>query len=187
MKLFLVPVALLVVVLMTACGGKSQNGTEDADKTSQKTDSVAATSDSLKLKAGKYANETLGYSITYPSDILELDKTTENADEQVFLPKNTSDKAKLRIYKDDRKDKSGKVLNFNEIFDQDKVSTSKREVSYSSLNPLFYTIAGVEGKEIFYQKTIVSKGSMVTAKLTYTKEGKSTYDAMIAPLFNSFK
>jgi hypothetical protein len=178
MKLTTVCTALAMVALMISCGGNTQKEVEPAETTE--------TPDSLKLAAGSYSNETLGYRISYPKDVLVLQEETVNADEQVFLPKEG--KAKLRIYKDTRKDKSGKEISFNEAFELDRASSPKRQISYSSLNPLFYAISGVEGgTEIFYQKTIVTKGTMVTAKLTYTREEKPTYDAMIAPLFNSFK
>ncbi len=180
MKLVQSGVALMITAFMIACGGNTKKEAEVED-TVDKT----VIADSMKLAAGSYTNENLGYSLTYPKDILILQEGTENADEQVFLPKEG--KAKLRIYKDERKDKSGKILSFNEAFDVDKLSSKNRQISYNSLNPLFYVISGVEGNEIFYQKTIISKNTLVTAKLTYTKEGKPTYDSMIASLFDSFK
>jgi hypothetical protein len=183
MKLVKGGIAFAIAAMMIACGGNTKKEKEN-DIISAPADSTA-TPDSLKLVAGSYLNEELGYSITYPKDILTPQVDTKKTNEQIFLPKEG--KAKLRIYKDERKDRSGKILSFNEIFDIDRGSSSKRQISYSSLNPLFYAISGVEGSEIFYQKTIISKGTMVTAKLTYTKEEKPTYDAMIAPLFNSFK
>jgi len=183
MKLINGGIALMVASVLFACGGNSKKESAPAQDTAI-VDSTAV-AEPETLEAGSYTNERLGYSITYPKDILVLQPETENTDEQVFLAKEGN--AKLRIYKDARKDKSGKVLSFNEAFEQDRGTTSKRQVSYSSLKPLFYAISGVEGKEIFYQKTIMAKGEMVTAKLIYMKEDKPTYDAMIATLFDSFK
>lgn len=179
MKLIYSGVVLVVAVcLFVACNRNTK-------KEEVVSDVVVEANDSLKLVAGSYVNDDLGYRITYPKDILFLQEDTLNTDKQVFLPKEG--KAKFTIYKDERRDKSGKVLSFNEAFDIDKESSGNRQIAYNSLNPLFYAISGVEGNEIFYQKTIVSNNVMVTAKLTYTKEEKTTYDAMIAPLFNSFK
>ncbi|MDU1903566.1 MAG: hypothetical protein E6772_02175 [Dysgonomonas sp.] len=183
MKLINGGIALIVASVLFACGGSSKNESVSAGDTAVVDSTTVAEPETLE--AGAYANEKLGYSITYPKDILVLQSETENTDEQVFLAKEGN--AKLRIYKDIRKDKSGKVLTFNEAFELDRGTTSKRQVSYSSLKPLFYAVSGVEGKEIFYQKTIMAKGDMVTAKLTYMKEDKPTYDAMIATLFDSFK
>ncbi len=183
MKLIKIGVVTVVAALVVACGGGAKNEPAKDDATAQVDN--AAVEDSLKLAAGTYSNENLGYSIVYPKDILTLQEGAENANEQVFLPKEG--KAKLRIYKDERKDKSGKVLTFNEAFDADKRTSKDRQISYNSLQPLFYAISGVEGKEIFYQKTIMAKDALVTAKLTYTKEEKPTYDAMIESLFGSFK
>jgi len=182
MKLIKSALVMAVAVLMMSCGGKT-NTTGEGDGSATQADSTA--NERVSVPAMSYSNETLGYQITYPKDVFELQAGTENTDEQVFLPKEG--KAKLRIYKDERKDKSGKVLTYNEAFEIDRATSSKRQVAYNSLRPTFYAISGVEGNEIFYQKTIMAKGNLVTAKLTYTKEEKPTYDAMIASLFDSFR
>ncbi len=110
---------------------------------------------------------------------------TENTDEQVFLYKGSN--AKLRIYKDERKDKDGKLLTLNDAYEADQ-KVSKRQVSYSTLKPLFYIVSGVDnGDEIFYQKTISAGGAMVTAVLTYTKDDKPVFDPIVPALFGSFK
>lgn len=183
MKLIKGSVVLAIAALVSACGGDANKETSSGDSSNNA--EVEVVEDNRKLEAGSYTNEKLGYSITYPKDILILQPETEATDEQVFLAKEG--KARLRIHKDERKDKSGKALSFNEAFEQDRGTTSKRQVAYSSLKPLFYVVSGVEGNEIFYQKTIMAKGEMVTAKLIYMKEDKPTYDAMIATLFDSFR
>lgn len=182
MKIIKAGIVMSTAVLLIACGGNANKSTEtDA---SVQADSTAV--EKQTLAAGSYTDENLGYSITYPKDILILQPETQNTDEQVFLYKDGE--AKLRIYKDERKAKDGKILSFNEAFEADRGTSSKRQVSYSSLKPLFFVVSGVDnGKEIFYQKTIMSKGVMVTAKLTYTKEEKPVFDAMIASLFDSFR
>lgn len=169
-------------MLLISCGRATR---DQGGNTEIVSDTVTQNSDSLKLAAGVYVNDHLGYSLTYPKDILTIQEETDNLDQQVFSP--NEGKAKLTIYKDERKDKSGKILSFNEAYELDSENKGNRQIAYNALRPLFYTISGVEGQEIFYQKTIISKNTLVTAKLTYTKQEKSTYDAMIASLFGSFK
>lgn len=169
----------LATSLLTSCGNR------DAKKEEKTVQTEETKADSTKIAAGVYTNDQLGYQITYPKDILSIQEGTENSGEQVFLPKEG--KAKLRIYKDERKNKAGEPLTLNEAFDLDRESTNKRQVVYNSLKPLFTVISGVEGDEIFYQKTIISNNALITAKLTYYKEDKPTYDAMLSSLFDSFR
>lgn len=180
MKIFKTGIALIIAVSIVACGGNANKGAE-ADSS---TEDDAATKKKT-LVAGSYTNETLGYTITYPKDVLVLQSETENTDEQVFLHKDSN--AKLRIFKDTRKDKGGNILSLNDAFEADK-KVSKRQVSYSTLKPLFYVVSGVDnGNEIFYQKTIPAQGTLVTAVLTYTKDEKSVFDPIVPALFGSFK
>ena len=183
MKIIKAGIIMSVAILVMACGGSADKQSADTS-TEAKADSTATKKETLA--AGSYTNEALGYSITYPKDVLILQPETENTNEQVFLYKEGD--AKLRVYKDERKGKDGKIMAFNDAFEADRGTTSKHQVSYSTLKPRFYVVSGVDnGKEIFYQKTIMAKDAMVTARLTYTKEQKPVFDAMIASLFDSFK
>ncbi len=178
MKILRCALMLTVVALLASCGGQKKETTAPID-----TDTTA---DSLKVAAGSYRNENLAYSITYPSDILTLKSETENSDEQIFVPAEGS--AILRVFADKRVDKkSGKEKTFNEAYDEDSSDSKTRQVTQRSLNPTNYVVAGVEGDKIFYQKTLMKNNSLVTAKLTYTKEEKKTFDAIIASMFGSFK
>lgn len=175
MKLIKSVLILAAVAMLASCGEKPKE-TAPVEDTS---------ADSLKVAAGSYKNETLGYTITYPKDILSLQEGSDEATEQVFAP--TEGPARLRIYADKRVDKkTGNELTFNEAYDQD-VNTKERQVVQRSLSPTSYIVSGVEGDMIFYQKTIFKKNALVTAKLTYTKDEKNTFDAMIASMFGSFK
>lgn len=169
---------LVLAVSFAACGGPKK-------ETPQPVEDTAA--DSLKVAAGSYRNDALSYSITYPKDLLTMQESTDPAGEQVFAP--AEGPARLRIYSDKRIDKkTGKELTFNEAFEQDAAETKGRQVIQRSLNPTNYIIAGVENdKVIFYQKTLMKNNSLVTAKLTYTKEEKKAFDAIIASMFGSFK
>jgi len=165
---------LTIAVLLAACGGNAKKESLPAEDTDKKT-----------VAAGSYSNDRMGYSITYPKDVLLFQSDTENADEQVFLQKDGD--GKLRIFKDVRQDKKGNVLDLAAAYEVDKTSTKDHQVVYSSFQTISYSLSGVEGKEIFYQKTIKAKGGLVTAKITYTKEQKDIFDPMLLTLFGSFK
>ncbi|PXV58412.1 hypothetical protein CLV62_14921 [Dysgonomonas alginatilytica] len=178
MKVINGAILLAVAVMMIGCGG---NTNKDALKDTS-TEQVA---DSNKVAAGSYANEQLGYSITYPKDILILDESTVNSEQQVFKP--VEGKAELRIFSDKRVDKSGTPIAFNAAYEQDIADRKGRQIAHSSLSPNYYVISGLDGDLLYYQKTIFSKGGLVTAVLKYPKEERDIFNAMLNPLFGSFK
>lgn len=178
MKIINGVIVLAVAILVVGCGGNT-------NKDNVKDESTEQAADSNKVAAGSYTNEQLGYSITYPKDILILDETTVNGEEQLFKP--TSGKAELRIYVDKRVDKSGAPLSFNTAYEEDIADKKGRQIAHSSLSPNYYVISGLDGDMLYYQKTIFTKGTLVTAVLKYTKEERDTYNAMLSPLFSSFK
>lgn len=178
MKIINVAIVLALAVMVIGCGG---NASKDVSKDAS-TEQVA---DSNKVAAGTYANEQLGYSITYPKDILILDETTVNSEQQIFKP--TAGKAELRIFVDKRVDKSGSPIDFNAAYEQDIADKKGRQIAHSALSPNYYVISGLDGDMLYYQKTIFTKGALVTAVLKYTKEEKDTFNAMLNPLFSSFK
>lgn len=178
MKIINGVIVLALAVMVISCGG---NTNKDASKDAS-TEQVV---DSNKVAAGSFTNEQLGYSITYPKDILILDESTVNSEQQIFKP--VEGKAELRIYSDKRVDKSGTPIAFNAAYEQDIADKSGRQIAHSSLSPNYYVISGLDGDLLYYQKTIFSKGALVTAVLKYPKEERDIFNAMLNPLFNSFK
>lgn len=178
MKLINGVIVLALAVMVMSCGG---NTTKENEKDAS-TEQVA---DSNKVAAGTFTNEKLGYSISYPKEILLLQDASANGDEQIF--KAASGKAELRIYSDKRADKSGTALSFNKAYEEDIADKKGRQIAHSALSPNYYVISGLDGDMLYYQKTIFTQGALVTAVLKYPKEEKDTYNAMISPIFNSFK
>lgn len=178
MKLINGTIILALAFMVISCGGNT-------NKESEQSDFVEQVADSNKVAAGTYTNEQLGYSISYPKDILIPQNTSANGDEQIF--KATEGKAELIIYSDKRVDKSGAALSFNTAYEQDIADKKGRQIAHSALSPNYYVISGLDGDMLYYQKTIFTKGALVTAVLKYPKEEKDTYNAMISPIFNSFK
>lgn len=171
-------IVLAMAVMVISCGGSTNKDTSKEATTEQATDSN-------RVAAGSYTNEQLGYSITYPKDILILDESTVNSEAQIFKP--VSGKAELRIYSDKRVDKSGTPVSFNAAYEEDIADKKGRQIAHSSLTPNSYVISGLDGDMLYYQKTIFAKGALVTAVLKYPKEEKDIYNAMLSPLFGSFK
>ena len=178
MKLINGIIVLAFAVLVVGCGG-------NANKEATKDASTEQVTDSNRVAAGTYRNETLGYSISYPKDILLPQDASADSKEQLF--KAAEGKAELRIYSDKRVDKSGADLAFNAAYEEDIADKKGRQIAHSALSPNYYVISGLDGDLLYYQKTIFTKGALVTAVLKYPKEERDTYNAMISPIFNSFK
>lgn len=177
MKLINGAILLALSVMVISCGG-------NANKDNEKEASTEQVADSNKVAAGTYTNEQLGYSISYPKEILLL-QDSGNGEEQIF--KSAEGKAELRIYSDKRVDKSGTPLSFNTAYEEDIADKKGRQIAHSALSPNYYVISGLDQDMLYYQKTIFTKGALVTAVLKYPKEEKDTYNAMLSPIFNSFK
>jgi hypothetical protein len=153
------------------------------------TDESAVEKDSLRVAAGKYVNEKFGFSISYPSEILSPDITEASDSGQVFKSKDGM--AILKVWIDPRVTPvEGEAIDLKALYDKDIAYKSGYENNYKIFATTSYTITGVQGGQIiYYQKTIVSKGHVVTGLLRYQGDSpdKKTYDAMIEPLFKSFK
>ena len=178
MKLINGTIILALAVMVISCGGNT-------NKENTQNESVEQVADSNKVAAGTYTNEQQGYSISYPKDILLPQDASANGEEQIF--KSAEGKAELIIYSDKRTDKSGTPLSFNTAYEEDIADKKGRQIAHSALSPNYYVISGLDGDMLYYQKTIFTKGALVTAVLKYPKEEKDTYNAMISPIFNSFK
>ncbi|GAB6012671.1 hypothetical protein [Viscerimonas tarda] len=155
---------------------------------SKKNAGEASGQDSTRtVSAGKYCNEINGFCISYPSESLFPDEVLDNGNGQVFKSENGM--ADLRVYLDTRVTPvEGEALNLQPLFDEDTAYKSGYEISYKTFGTTNYTLAGIRsGQIIFYQKTIISNGKVVTAVLRYSADEKPTYDAMIEPIFKSFK
>lgn len=171
-------IVLALAALVIGCGGNTnKEGAKDA--------AAEQVVDSNRVAAGTFANELLGYSISYPKEILLPQDASANGEEQLF--KAAEGKAELRIYSDKRVDKSGASIAFNAAYEEDIADKEGRQIAHSALSPNYYVISGLDGDMLYYQKTIFTKGALVTAVLKYPKEEKDTYNAMISPIFNSFR
>ncbi|MDR1810609.1 MAG: hypothetical protein LBR34_09465 [Prevotella sp.] len=145
--------------------------------------------DSTKLVAGKYLNEKFGFGITYPSEYLTPDTILVSDSGQVF--KSEDGLANLKVWIDPRVTPvEGEAINLQPLYDEDIAYKSGYEITYKTYATTSYTIQGIiAGQIIFFQKTIISHGNVVTGLFRYKGDvpEKNTYDAMTAPLFNSFR
>jgi hypothetical protein len=162
----------------TSCGESKKTVDESADK-----------QDSTRVAAGKYVNEKFGFSITYPSEILAPDTEMASDSGQVF--RSNDRMADLKVWIDPRVTPvEGEAINLQQLYNEDIAYKSGYEIVRKTFATTSYTIAKVRGGQyIYYQKTIISNGRVVTGLLRYNGDSpeKTTYDAMIENLFKSLK
>lgn len=172
----LLAVSALAIATLSSCGGSSKNGENAQDQ-----DSTAVVDNSV----GKYINEKYGFSISYLTDVFELDKDAQTEDGVTLA--GIDGQGQLRVFKGNLDATINGGTNLKEAYNKDIEPKGKREVTYKAFNSTNYVLMGYEGKVIFYQKSIISKGEIVTAILTYESKAKDTYYPLIEPIFKSLK
>lgn len=178
MKVIKATFILAASVLMIACGGnKKESAAASENETADTT---------KRVEAGVYVNEKYGFTIKYPAEYFDLKEMLDEG--AVFV--SADGKAELKIGLGNLTGTITDIEDFRKAYDTDvafKGKKGKRDVTYNAYHMNNYVIMGYEIKEVFYQKTLLTKGVIVTAILSYDDAVKDTYYPMIEPIFNSFK
>ncbi len=132
-----------------------------------------------------YTNARFGYSIAYPSGILEPQEEAENGDGRVFLSADNS--VELRVWGQ-----------YNALFQtlkkayQSDLKERGKGVTYKLLSKHSYVISGVKDGRIYYQKTMLSgkdgdAGAIFcTFNIEYERSEKAKYDPIVRKIARSF-
>jgi len=166
---------------IVSCGGSKSNKEDAQNDTELANDST----NKKKVTPGTYCNEKYKFCITFPQEMMEPQDELENGVGQEFV--SPDGQAKLRVALGNLDGTISGNLNIKKAYEADLKILSKLDVSLKSFKTSYYTLTWVEGKTIFYQKTIISNGELATAVLSYESKSKDTYYPMIEPTFKSFK
>lgn len=174
-KLFSISVILAFLIsTFTACNTKSNKPVEDAG------DSITV----QKSSPGKYCNEKYQFCISYPDTIFAISEENENG--AVLTSKDGL--SQLLIHRGNFDGSvTGDINSLKQAFDTDLKLRSKQDVTYKAFKSTDYVLMGYEKKIIFYQKTILIKGQIVTAAYTYDDKAKDTYHPLMDGIFKSFE
>lgn len=178
MKNAIVAISLLTIFsFFVSCGSKS-----NADKEISADTVVTA----QKITPSKYCNEKYSFCISFPEGVFKVSEEEDTEDGTVLVSEDGL--AKIVIHRGNL-DKTviGGVNDLKKAFDADIQPKGKRELTLNTFKSTNYILMGYEGKVIFYQKTIIVNGEIVTAVLYYADAAKDTYYPMIEPIFKSFK
>ena len=133
----------------------------------------------------KYCNARFEYCIEYPTELKGMGES-DNGDGQKFVSKDK--KANLTVYRDSREAIYETTAQCKtECFKSDSKSENGKNVTYKKEGNNFFVVTGTKGNNIFYQKTIYTKGGMITAVIEYDTSKKATYDSYCTYLFNTFE
>jgi len=178
MKNAIIAVGLFTIIsLFASCGSKS-NSDKGTDKDTVET--------AQKITPSKYCNEKYGFCISFPEGAFNIKEDEDNEDGTVLMSEDGL--AKIVIHRGNLNGTiKGGVNDLKQAFDEDIKPVGKRELTLNTFKSTSYILMGYENKIIFYQKTIIVKGEIVTAALYYADIVKDTYYPMLEPMFKSFK
>ncbi|NDW17344.1 hypothetical protein D0T53_00250 [Dysgonomonas sp. 216] len=165
----------LITFSFSSCGSKS-----DKDKNGTDQDSTR------RVTPGTYCNEEYKFCIKYPADMM-IPQGEFDGKGQEFL--STDSLCTLRVAVGNL---DGTITRDNatikDAYEKD-IANENFDISYKAFNTTNYIIMGVVigSKTVFYQKTILSNGEIVTGILKYESSVKDIYYPMIEPTFKSFK
>lgn len=138
-----------------------------------------------KVIPDKYCNDKYEYCISFPKADFAIDDTKSGEEGAIITSGDNMAQIDVHIGNRDATIKGG-IDKLKDAYDADRTPNG-RKISSQSFSSTYYTIIGVENRTLFYQKTIISKGEIVTAVFSYDNDVRDTYYPMIEPIFKSFK
>lgn len=178
MKNAIIAISLFTLLTFFASCGSKSNADKGAD-----TDTVATVQ---KVTASKYCNEKYGFCISFPENAFKIVEEQDNEEGTVLASEDGLGKIVIHRGNLDQTVKGG-VSDLRKAFEADIQPKGKRELTLNTFSQTYYTLMGYEDKVIFYQRTIIVNGEIVTAALYYFDAAKDTYYPMIDSMFKSFK
>lgn len=175
------------LLLLAACESTPpQQQTQTVVESAQPhTEPVKAAADSIRYDS--YCNQRYHYCIDYPKDYLTPQGESGSEDGQAF--KSADGANSLLAYRDLR-DKMDPDVKFDikTTYEEDLKDGNIKEVTYKKLGKDFYVISGYNKKDkVFYQKSMLSEGQLITCLLEYRKDDKELFNKISEHVFRSFK
>jgi serine/threonine-protein kinase len=128
----------------------------------------------------RYYNSRFNYSLLYPTNILVKQQAPENDDGRTF----TSPDRKIIM----------KVFGSHNVFDKniqnlyrEELNQPNQTVTYKRLADNWFVISGYENNRVFYNKTLLHQGDVLTLSIDYDKALQSKFDPIVAAISRSFQ
>lgn len=171
--------------LLAACESEQHVGETKATETAEQPHHEAvAAKDSIHY--GSYCNQRYHFCIDYPKDYLIPQGESGSEDGQAFKSADGADR--LLAYRDLRDNMDPDVkFNIKTTYEEDLKDENIKEVTYKKLGRDFYVISGYNKKgQIFYQKSMISDGQLMTCLLEYREADKALFAKISEHVFHSF-
>jgi hypothetical protein len=125
-----------------------------------------------------YTNDRFGFSVCYPSDLLQLEGAPDNNDGQTFTASNGAKIAAWGSW-----NATDRTL-ANSAREDEK---SLGRVTYKAIRDGFYVISGRKGDQIFYKRMALANGKFSAVELTYPAADSALWNAISARVSQCFK
>lgn len=125
----------------------------------------------------KYYNSRFGYSIEYPSFLVNEMGSQNNSG---VVLSNDNNSVKLTLWADN----NALFLTLREVYDN--ALSEEINVTYSNLGNKSYVISGEEGDYVYYKNQVVGEGSMNGFMIKYPKRDEEFFDDIVTKLYNTF-
>ena len=132
------------------------------------------------VKYERYHNSRFNYSLLYPTNILVKQQAPENDDGRTF----TSPDRRIIM----------KVFGSHNVFNKniqnlyrEELNRSKQTVTYKRLADNWFVISGYENNRVFYNKTMLHEGNVLTLSIHYDKSLQPKFDPIVAAISRSFQ
>lgn len=124
-----------------------------------------------------YYNSRFGYSIEYPSFLVNEMGSQNNSGVVLSNENNT---VKLTLWADN----NALFLTLQEVYDN--ALAESVNVTYSNLGSKSYVVSGEEGEYVYYKNQVVGEGSMNGFMIRYPKKDEEFFDDIVTKLYNTF-
>jgi hypothetical protein len=125
-----------------------------------------------------YTNERFGFSVCYPSDLLQLEAAPDNNDGQTFVGSNGAKIAAWGSW-----NATDQTLADSAREDEKSLG----HVTYKAIREGFYVISGRKGDQIFYKRTALANGKFSAVQLTYPAADSALWNGISARVSQCFK
>jgi hypothetical protein len=132
------------------------------------------------VKYERYYNGRFNYSLRYPTNILVKQPAPENDDGRTF----TSPDSRIIM----------KVFGSHNVFNKtiqnlydEELNQPNLNVTYKRIADKWFVISGYENNRVFYKKTMLHEGDVLTLSIHYDKALQPKFDPFVATISRSFQ
>ncbi|MAD47245.1 MAG: hypothetical protein CMI02_09330 [Oceanospirillaceae bacterium] len=143
----------------------------------------------LSLSAGDreqvYTNIRYGFELAYPQTLLHPQGESVNGDGQTFV--SADGKARVQVYGANLLNEEQLEELYQRAAEDDLYSQNAKLVTDKEMGDNWFSVAGyTEGDKVFYRKSIIHDGTLVTFTISYPEDEKSQWESAVSMLDSSF-